>query len=150
MVKDFKSMTKKELVAYLELRENLPQANSPNKVADFLIKEYGKKQQEYFLVILLDSSLHPFRTVLVSIGLVNRTLVHPREVFAPSIEHRAAYIILAHNHPSGDLTPSEEDIATTDRIVKAGKIIGINVLEHIIFTDKGYYSMREDNATLFN
>lgn len=149
MVKDFKNMTKKELVAYCELRESLPQANSDEQTASYLIKKYGKKQQEYFIVILLDGALQPIKTEVISIGLVNRTLVHPREVFAPAIQNRATSIIIAHNHPSGNLTPSEDDINTTYRIIDAGKILGINVLDHIIFSDKEFYSLHGHNTVIF-
>lgn len=149
MVKDFKKMSKKELVAFLELREELPKANRCEQIADYLIKKYGRKQQEYFILILLDGAMQPIKTEVVSIGLVNRTLVHPREVFAPAIQNRATRIVIAHNHPSGDLTPSEEDIGTTNRLIEAGKIIGITILDHIIFADD-YYSMHEHNAVMFN
>ena len=80
---------------------------------------------------------------VITIGLVNQTQVHPREIFADVISERASAVIVAHNHPSGDLTPSAEDAKLTRRIKEASKILGINLLDHIIFNAKGYYSFEE-------
>ena len=76
-------------------------------------------------------------------SIVNKTVVHPREVFAEPLKERATAIVMAHNHPSGSLEPSSEDKLTTDRIVKAGKILGISVIDHIIFSNEGYFSFLE-------
>ena len=82
----------------------------------------------------------------VSVGLVNRTMVHPREVFAGPLTDRAAAVILAHNHPSGSLDPSAEDNEITRRLVEAGQTLGIPVLDHVIFGSTGYYSYLENDA----
>jgi len=108
-----------------------------------LLRHYGDRPQEHFIVITLNGALEVVHTQVVSMGLVNRTLVHPREVFIESIKHMGTSVILAHNHPSGSLEPSSEDIELTDRLRKAGQILGIEVVDHIIFTDENFYSMRE-------
>jgi len=82
---------------------------------------------------------------VVTVGLVNRLQVHPREVFADPITDRAATIIIAHNHPSGDLIPSKEDTEVTRQLKAAGETLGIKLLDHIIFNNKGYYSFLEHN-----
>jgi DNA repair protein RadC len=81
----------------------------------------------------------------ISIGTINSSLVHPREVFEPAIRELAVAIILVHNHPSGDPTPSEDDIALTKRLIEAGKILGIEVIDHIIITKNRYFSFKERN-----
>lgn len=81
---------------------------------------------------------------VVSIGLVNRTMVHPREVFAQPVQDRAAAVICAHNHPSGNTEPSKEDEDVTKLLKNAGKLLGIELLDHIIFSTKGYYSFAEN------
>lgn len=82
---------------------------------------------------------------MVTVGLVNKSQVHPREVFADPITDRAATIIIAHNHPSGDLIPSKEDTEVTRQLKAAGETLGIKLLDHIIFNNKGYYSFLEHN-----
>ncbi len=85
---------------------------------------------------------------VVTIGLVNKSQVHPREVFADLITERAAALIIAHNHPSGDLTPSRQDKDVTCQIRDAGTLLGIPLMDHIIFHTKGYYSFAENNLIL--
>ena len=109
-----------------------------------LIRHYGDREQEHFICITVNGALEVIHTQIVSVGLVNRTLVHPREVFSESIRRMGTAVILAHNHPSGNLTPSNEDIELTSRLRRAGEILGIEVLDHFIFSSDGYYSMRED------
>jgi DNA repair protein RadC len=82
---------------------------------------------------------------VVTIGLINKTQVHPREVFADVIAERASAVIVAHNHPSGELHPGKEDIRITKRLKAASEILGLNLLDHIIFNAKGYYSFAENN-----
>ena len=79
----------------------------------------------------------------VSVGTLNASLVHPREVFSRAIEKHASHIIVAHNHPSGDVEPSGSDIKTTERLIEAGKIIGVTLVDHIIVSNNGYTSLRE-------
>jgi len=108
-----------------------------------LIKRYSTKKQEHFLVITLSAASVAIRVHLTSIGLLNRTLIHPREVFVRAIKDNAASVILAHNHPSGNVEPSREDREATQRLVKAGALLGIEVLDHLIIGKSGFYSFRE-------
>ena len=108
-----------------------------------LIRHFSDRKQEHFLCLSLNGANEVINTRVVSIGLVNKTQVHPREVFADPITDRASAVILAHNHPSGDLTPSKEDISLTRQLKEAGETLGIAVLDHIIFSRKGHYSFLE-------
>ncbi|MBO5770795.1 MAG: DNA repair protein RadC [Spirochaetales bacterium] len=107
------------------------------------VLHYSSRDKEHFITIALNGAHEVIDSFISTIGLINRTLIHPREVFAPAIEMRAAAIAIAHNHPSGHLEPSAEDKAATDRLVEAGKILGIKVLDHLVFSTKGYYSFLE-------
>lgn len=109
------------------------------------VRHYVTRSQEYFIVISLNGAHEIINSRIVSIGILNRTLIHPREVFSDPIKERAASIILAHNHPSGNLSPSTEDIEVTKRLLNAGEILGINVLDHVIFSKKDHYSFAENN-----
>lgn len=104
--------------------------------------------QESFYVILLNSANRPMARVQVTIGLVNQTLTHPREVFRTAIREGASSVILAHNHPSGSTVPSREDINTTQILTEAGKILDIPVLDHIIIGD-AWHSMRSSHPQIF-
>lgn len=108
-----------------------------------LISYISDKKQEYFLCISLNGASEVIGNRVVTVGLLNTNQVHPREVFADAISDRAASIILAHNHPSGALKPSPDDITTTRQLVDAGNILGISVLDHIIISKKGYISLKE-------
>ncbi len=108
------------------------------------LKEYRTKQQEYFLTLYLDGANNLMKTKIITIGTLNQSLVHPREVFSYAIEKRCASIIVAHNHPSGILTPSNEDIYVTKRLQHSAKILGIELLDHLIFTKEGFYSFQEE------
>ena len=108
-----------------------------------LVKRYGKSKKEQFILITLNGALEPISISFVSIGIVNRTIVHPREVFIKAILDLASLIIICHNHPSGRLKPSKEDLKITDRLCQAGRLIGIPVFDHIIFTAKKHLSLRE-------
>jgi DNA repair protein RadC len=106
-----------------------------------LVKRYGKAKQEYFIVITLNGTHQPISVSIVHIGLVNRTIVHPREVFYRAIRDMAAAVIVCHNHPSGSLHVSPEDLDITKALCEAGKIIGIRVIDHIIISKAGYLSL---------
>lgn len=108
------------------------------------IRRYAENKQEQFIVITLNGAHKIERVILNTIGLVNRTVVHPREVFKEAIKDSAAAIIVAHNHPSGNLVPSAEDNEVTERIKKAGDILGIPMLDHMVFNGEGYYSYLEE------
>jgi DNA repair protein RadC len=99
---------------------------------------------EVFLVVLLDVKHRFLKDVRVSTGILNGSLVHPREVFAPAVLERAASVVLVHNHPSGDPAPSAEDREVTRRLRSAGEIVGIPVLDHVIIGERSYFSFRED------
>lgn len=108
-----------------------------------LIRHYADRRQEHFLCISLNGANEVIAIRTVSVGLVNRALVHPREVFADPITDRAAAVIVAHNHPSGQLTPSQDDLSVTRQLKEAGHTLGIRVLDHLIFNHNGYYSFLE-------
>ena len=107
-------------------------------------KNIQRKQQECFAVILLDGANQVISTKVVTTGLINRTLVHPREIFREAVKKNAFAVIIGHNHPSGNNNPSAEDHDITKRLKSAGKIIGINVVDHVIISKTGYYSFLED------
>lgn len=109
------------------------------------LKEYHNKQQEYFLCLYLDGANHLIQTKVITIGILNQSLVHPREVFSYAIEKRCASIIVAHNHPSGVLEASNEDINVTKRLQESGKILGIELLDHLIITKNGFVSLKEES-----
>lgn len=108
-----------------------------------LIRHYGDRKQEHFLSVSLNGANEVMNVRVVTIGLVNMSHVHPREVFADVIVERASSIIVAHNHPSGSLTPSREDVLVTKQLKDAGNVLGIKLLDHIIFSHRGYYSFLE-------
>ena len=108
------------------------------------INHYSDRKQEHFLCISLNGAHEIIHIRVVSMGLVNRTLVHPREIFSDPLKDRAAAVLIAHNHPSGSVEPSKEDIEITMRIKKAGTILGVELLDHIIFTDNTYFSFLEE------
>lgn len=109
-----------------------------------VLKKYHNKKQEHFLVLTLDGSHNVIRINIVTIGILNRAIVHPREIFITAIKDNSASIIIAHNHPSGNLEPSREDRDITKRLCQVGQIIGIEVLDHVIISKKGYYSFLEE------
>lgn len=108
-----------------------------------VVAHYADRKQEHFFCIALNGANEVIACRLVSVGLANSTLVHPREVFADAIADRAVSVILAHNHPGGDLAPSSEDHEVTRRMREAGETLGIQMLDHVIFSRKGYYSFKE-------
>ena len=113
-----------------------------------IVRHYGDRPQEHFIEILLNGAYELMGVNLVTVGLVNRTLVHPREVFAEPLKARATAIILAHNHPSGNLESSPDDLDITFRMRKAGKLLGIDVLDHIIFSSDNYHSLMESGELI--
>ena len=111
-----------------------------------MLDRFRDRKQEHFLTLSLNGAHEVIVVRTVSVGLVNRTMVHPREVFAGPLTDRAAAVILAHNHPSGSLDPSAEDNEITQRLVDAGQTLGIPVLDHVVFGSTGYYSYLENDA----
>jgi len=118
---------------------------SPEDAIKSVKNQLKGKKKEHFLVLSLDTRNHLINTQTISIGSLDSSIVHPREVFKEAISSTAASVIFAHNHPSGDPTPSEDDIKLTKRLVEAGEILGIEVLDHIIICDKDYISMKSKN-----
>ncbi len=109
-----------------------------------LLKRYQEYEQEAFIAVSLDGGHQVTNVRLITIGILNRTLIHPREIFVGAIQDRAAALILCHNHPSGNPEPSREDREITGQLVEAGKLLSIPVLDHIIITkDREYYSFLE-------
>ena len=108
------------------------------------LKSFSTKSQEHFLTITLDGASHIINTRTVFIGTLNQSLVHPREVFADAIADRAAGIIIAHNHPSGTLEASRADVAITQRLKEVSKLVGIELLDHVILSKHGYYSFSDE------
>jgi len=109
-----------------------------------LIQHLADRKQEHFICISLNGGHEVLAVRTVSVGLVNQSQVHPREVFADPITDRATAVIVAHNHPGGSLHPSKEDMKITRQLKKAGEILGISLLDHIIFNARGYYSFLEN------
>lgn len=139
------------IIASLELGKRLSKyetmnnisLTSPDSVANYLFEHFRDSYREEFLILILDTKNKIKASKTVSIGSINQTLVHPREVFRFAITNNANSIILSHNHPSGDPSPSHEDILITKRLQEAGKLIGIKVLDHIIIGNDKYISLRE-------
>jgi len=109
-----------------------------------LTRELKDKKQEYFLSLTLDGASNLIQKRTVFIGTLNQSIVHPREIFADAISDRAAGIIFVHNHPSGDVEPSKEDMALTKRLVDTGKIVGIEVIDHVIIGKDGHFSFQSE------
>ena len=120
-----------------------PPIISPQDVFN-LVRRYRDCRQEQFIVITLNGAHEPIKVSIASIGLVNRTIVHPREVFVRAIQDMASSIVVCHNHPSGSLSVSPEDNEITEMICSAGKLLGIHVLDHIIFSESGFISLRSE------
>jgi DNA repair protein RadC len=109
-----------------------------------VVKRYAGAKKEQFIVITLNGRHAVISVEIVSIGIVNRTITHPREVFAKAIQDRAVSIILCHNHPSGETLHSFEDIHLTRQLIEAGKILGIPVIDHLVISKSGYLSMEKE------
>lgn len=134
-----------ELGRRLDAQRNKPMTiTSPDDVANWLIPKYSYRYQEYFGIVLLDTKNNVIGEEIIFIGSLNRSIVHPREVFCSATQHHAASIILFHNHPSGSCTASREDINITNRLKKAGELMEIPVLDHIIMGRGEYNSMKEE------
>jgi len=120
-----------------------PRYQTPRQLAWYLLPQYGAAQVEQFGVVMLDTKHRVIRIKLVSIGGLDAAIVQPREVFREATLASASAIVLFHNHPSGDPTPSDDDLTLTARLVRAGDIMGIDVLDHLILCEQRYYSLVE-------
>ena len=119
------------------------QFDGPEDVAAYLMPQYGSRSVEHFGIVLLDTKHRVLRTRVLSVGTLDASLVHPREVFREATLGGAAAIVLFHNHPSGDPVPSGDDVALTTRLVRAGDLMGVDVIDHIIVADACYCSFKE-------
>lgn len=125
-------------------RDTRPVLDSPERVVHQVPSEVREGRKERFVAFYLNARSQLLYSEVVSVGTLSASLVHPREVFAPALEHAAAAIVVAHNHPSGDTTPSAEDKDATRRLCRAGELMGIPVLDHLIVAESGFYSFKEN------
>jgi len=142
------SFIREIFIKYSTLDTERINVSNPEAVYRFLHLHIGEQNKEHFVVLCLNGKNTIVSYHVASIGTIAETIVHPREVFIAAIRSGASSIIVAHNHPSGEVVPSKEDIGTTTRLFDAGKLIGIPLLDHIIIGDndrtgKYYYSMKE-------
>ena len=121
-----------------------PLVKTPEEVVNLVRSRLKGKKKEYFLTLLLNTRNQLIKVAEISIGSLDSSIVHPREVFKEAISASAASVIFVHNHPSGDPTASEDDIKLTKRLAEAGEIVGIDVLDHIIIGDKNYLSLKRE------
>lgn len=139
-----------EIIACIELgrrifkdkKLDISQILSPADVFNKL-KDIRDNKKEHFIVFFLDARNQEIKRETISVGTINANLVHPREVFEPAVKYLAVQLIVAHNHPSGNLEPSDEDINITKRLIEAGKILGIELIDHVIVTRECFQSLKE-------
>lgn len=136
----------KRMIAPRNYEESI---DSPRMVWECIVGDIACSRQEEFWVLILDNKNRLIKKSRISIGTISEALVHPREVFRDAIREVASSVIIAHNHPSGVLKPSVNDIEITKRVAQAGAIVGIQLLDHVIVTDNDYLSLRETDETLF-
>jgi DNA repair protein RadC len=129
--------------SFARSEEDRPQLRTPGNVAEYLLPQFGNRPVEQFGVLSLDTKHRVIRASILSVGTLDASVVHPREVFREAMAAGAAALVLFHNHPSGDPEPSEDDVLLTERLTAAGVLMGINVLDHVILADTRYYSFRE-------
>ena len=140
-----------QILAAIELGKRLAQKEldnkftirSPEDAANYLIPELAPLQQEHFVALYLNVKNQILHKQTIFVGSLNASIVHPREIFRVAIRRSAAAIIVAHNHPSGNPSPSPEDIDVTKRLIEAGQILGVDLLDHIIIGDHQFISLKE-------
>jgi DNA repair protein RadC len=140
-----------QIQAGLELSKRVSRATfgdravirTPEDVSMYIMEDLRYEQKEKFISIFLNTKNHVIGHEVLSIGSLNSTIVHPREVFRAAIQRCSSAIICVHNHPSGDPTPSREDIEMTKRLQEAGEIVGIDLLDHVIIGDQTFSSLKE-------
>jgi len=146
-IKGVNTATAGKLLAALELtrrhliRDAMPLRSQQDIVA--LLQEIRGKQQEHFVCLTLDGGQRLIARRTITIGLLDSTVAHPREIFADAIADRAATVIVAHNHPSGEATPSPKDVSLTQQLVAAGQLVGITLYDHLILTKTEHFSFRQ-------
>ncbi|MDG5786853.1 DNA repair protein RadC [Evansella sp. AB-P1] len=140
-----------QLKAAMELGKRIQQFSiedrytirSPEDAANYMMEEMRHLTQEHFVCLYLNTKNHVMHKQTVFIGSLNASIVHPREVFKEAFRYSAASIVCLHNHPSGDVSPSQEDIEVTKRLVQSGRMLGIDILDHIIIGEQRYCSLKE-------
>lgn len=123
--------------------------NSPQVAASLIQKMIGDSDRENLVLVCLDTKNKPTSVQILSTGSLNASLLHPREVFKSVLLSNSASFIIGHNHPSGDLTPSQEDIRITKRLIEVGQLMGIELMDHLIVSDTSFMSMREKGTVSF-
>ena len=139
-----------EIVACLELGKRLLKDKPEAFIMDPAdvyreLRELRQNKKEHFVIFYLDAHSREIKKETISVGILDANLIHPREVFEPAIKNNAAQIIVAHNHPSGVTEPSDEDKEITKRLVEAGKLLGIEILDHVIVGNNGYFSFKKES-----
>ena len=149
-IKGIGRMKAVQILAIFELgKRAIVSKKSPSKIIsaksvfDLFGEKFRGKEKEYFYVVLLDTKNKIIRSEEISVGILDASIVHPREIFKSAIRASASRIILVHNHPSGDPTPSEEDLSITRKLIDVGELVGIEVLDHVIIGRDKYYSYIE-------
>ncbi len=132
-----------ELAQRYQRQDPRPVLDLPRRVVEQIAPEIRSSKKEHFVGFYLNARSQLVYSETVSVGTLSASLVHPREVFAPALSHSAAGVIVAHNHPSGDCTPSAEDCEATRRLRRAGDLLGIPVLDHVIVSERGFLSFKE-------
>ncbi|MCX6803652.1 MAG: DNA repair protein RadC [Candidatus Diapherotrites archaeon] len=132
-----------ELNKRVKTKNGLIVLSSAQDIFEYLRPKMSSLDKEHFVVLLLDSKNKLIKEEIISIGTLNSSVIHPREIFKFAIKESANSIIIAHNHPSGDPNPSEQDKGITEKIVKAGEVIAVKVLDHVIIGKDSYYSFAE-------
>jgi DNA repair protein RadC len=139
-----------QVIAALEIGKRLNSEQKPEILSaeDIwnLCVDIRNLKKEHFVAFYLDTQSRLIERQIISIGTLNASLVHPREVFEPAVVLHAASIIVAHNHPSGDIKPSDDDLAITRRLIEAGKVLGIELVDHIIFSTSGFLSLKDKSC----
>jgi DNA repair protein RadC len=145
----YRSMLVKDSEIKYESKEILNMAYKAANVFRDLIEQRGQSDREQLMVLLLSPAQKFVGVVIAHVGTINSCSVHPREIMAAAISGNASSIIIGHNHPSGEIKPSTEDIEVTKKLIFAGKIMSVNVLDHIIIGEEGHLSLRESNSLDF-
>ena len=122
---------------------------SPASIADYYMESMRHLQQEQLIVMMLDGKNQLIKDCILTVGTINSSLVSPREIYLEALHYEAVNLILVHNHPSGDSTPSQQDIQVTNRVLEAGRLIGIHLLDHIILGEHQYTSLYEQGLILY-
>ncbi|MGH9411870.1 MAG: JAB domain-containing protein, partial [Vicinamibacterales bacterium] len=125
-------------------REQRAQITGPADAARLLLPEFGAKPVEQFGVVLLDTKHRVLRTTVLSVGTLDASIVHPRDVYREAARGGAAAVMVFHNHPSGDPRPSPDDVALTRQLIRAGEMLGITLVDHIILAENRFYSLRAE------